>query len=765
MCVKLHRRHPLPALAVVMIRPPPPPPQNTLAAAYQQAVALLNAGRAEAALKLAKPLLAAVPGHAKVLNLMASAERALGRAGDAESHWRAAIAAQPDYLNAYNNLALLLAAEGRPDEAAGLFRCALDIRPEAATCINLANLLLAQGDAAGAEQLYDQALALQPDNGDGHFNLGLLHQRLQRPQLAEASFRRAAELIPDFADAHFHYGLCLLERRAYAEAFAAFRQTVALRPDHVDAINILGNLWRETGKLAEAVTTYRQALALKPDAPNLLNNLGLALMDQGQLDEAEAAFRRAVALAPDYGHALAQAMTCAAQNLDWSRLADDRQRLLALLAAGREDIPPFLVLGIPESTAADHRHAGHLAIRRQVGTQTIDPAPITATADKRPLRIGYLSPDFREHAVMLLLGGVLAAHDPARVEIHGLATGIGGSPDDPYRKRAIEVCRSFHDLRFDTDHQAAARIAGLGIDILVDLSGHTASSRPGIAALRPAPVQAVWLGYPGTMGGDGLFDYLIGDPVVTPLDRAGDFSEAIAQLPHCYLPNDDQRPVGAAPRRREQGLPESGLVFCCFNQAAKLNPETLALWCRLLREVPDSVLWLAAPATDGQLRLRQEASDLGVDGGRLIFAARTPGFAEHLGRLQLADLALDSFPYTSHTTGCDALWAGVPLLTRIGSTFVSRVAASLLTAVGLPELIARDDDEFVAIGRSLAMAPERLAALRRHLATAGRTSPLFDTRRFARDLEDLYQRMWQDHVRGVCQALPGRPSGGGHDPC
>ena len=748
-----------------MISPAPALPPRALAAAYQQAVVLLNGGRPSDALQLATRLLAAAPGHPQVLNLAASAERALGRLADAEAHWRAAIAAQPGHINAYNNLGLLLADVGRTEEAAALFRCALDIRPEAATCINLANLLLGQGHADEAGQLYEQALQLQPDNADAHYNLGLLLHGQHRAAAAEASFRRAAKLIPDFADAHFHLGLCLLDRRAYAEAFAAFRQTVALRPDHVDAINILGNLWRETGKLAEAVTAYRQALALKPDAANLLNNLGLALMDQGLLDDAEAAFRRAIVLAPDYGHALAQAMTCAAQRLDWSNLAADREHLLGLLAAGRDDIPPFLVLGIPDSTGADHRRAGHLAVQRQLssGARKLVPAP-AGQADG-PLRIGYLSPDFREHAVMLLLGGVLAAHDPARVEIHGLATGIGGNADDPYRRQAVNACRSFHDLRFDTDAQAADRIAGLGIDILIDLGGHTAGGRPGIAALRPAPVQAVWLGYPGTVGGDGLFDYLIGDPVVTPLDRTDDFSEAIAQLPHCYLPNDDQRPIGAPASRVAQGLPESGLVFCCFNQAAKLNPETLDLWCRLLREVPDSVLWLAAPAADGQQRLRQAAAERGVDGQRLIFAARTPGFAEHLGRLQLADLALDSFPYTSHTTGCDALWAGVPLLTRIGDTFVSRVAASLLTAVGLPELIAGSDDEFVAIGRSLAMEPARLARLRRHLAGPGRASPLFDTRRFARDLEDLYQRMWQDHARGIRSALPGRPSGGGHDPC
>jgi predicted O-linked N-acetylglucosamine transferase (SPINDLY family) len=751
-----------------MIPPAPALPPQALAAAYQRAVALLNGGRTEEALQFATRLLAAAPGHPQVLNLTASAERALGRLADAEAHWRAAIAAQPGHINAYNNLGLLLADVGRTDEAAALFRCALDIRPEAATCINLANLLLGQGHTDEAGQLYGRALHLQPDNGDAHYNLGLLLQGQQHTEQAEASFRRAAELVPDFADAHFHLGLCLLERRAYAEAFAAFRQTVALRPDHVDAINILGNLWRETGKLAEAVTAYRQALALKPDMPNLLNNLGLALLDQGQLDEAGAIFRRAVALAPDYGHALAQAMICAAQNLDWSHLANDRQRLLALLAAGRDDIPPFLVLGIPTASGADHRRAGQLAIRRQLGPRQIAPASATASATAkaagRTLRIGYLSPDFREHAVMLLLGGVLAAHDPARVEIHGFATGIGGKPDDPYRQRAIDACHAFHDLRFDTDRQAADRIAAAGIDILVDLGGHTAGSRPGIAAWRPAPVQAVWLGYPGTVGGDGLFDYLIGDPVVTPLDRAGDFSEAIAQLPHCYLPNDDQRPIGAPASRMAQSLPGSGLVFCCFNQAAKLNPETLDLWCRLLREVPDSVLWLAAPAADGQQRLRQAAAERGVDGTRLIFAARTPGFAEHLGRLQLADLALDSFPYTSHTTGCDALWAGVPLLTRIGDTFVSRVAASLLTAVGLPELVAGSDDEFVAIGRSLAMEPARLARLRQHLAGAGRNSHLFDTQGFARDLEALYQRMWQDHVRGVCQTLPARPTGNGHDP-
>ena len=317
------------------------------------------------------------------------------------------------------------------------------------------------------------------------------------------------------------------------------------------------------------------------------------------------------------------------------------------------------------------------------------------------------------------------------------------------RQRVQSACELFRELRPLKDEAAARQIADDKIDILVDLVGYTGGCRPGITALRPVPVLVNWLGYAGTLGHSRLADYIIGDPISTPLAHAGHFSESLALMPNCYLPYDRNRTVGARPSRGEAGLPEDGFVFCSFNKGYKLNPETFEVWCQLLREVPQSILWLPWSSDAAVDNLRREAMARGVDPERLFFARLVKSVDEHLGRLQLADLALDTYPYTSHTTGCDALWAGVPMVTRIGETFASRVGASLLHAVGLPELIVEDWAAYFALAKSLALNPGILEAHRGRLAASRLTAALFDTARFTRDLEELYRMIWQQHQNGA----------------
>ncbi len=297
------------------------------------------------------------------------------------------------------------------------------------------------------------------------------------------------------------------------------------------------------------------------------------------------------------------------------------------------------------------------------------------------------------------------------------------------------------------DDEAASLIAADGVDILVDLKGYTQDTRMEIVAQRPAPIIISWLGYPGTLGHPQMADYIIGDPIVTPPGCASNYSETLALMPHCYQPNDRSRIIGDKPTRAEAGLPDSGFVFCSFNQSYKFSPPVFDLWCRLLVEIPGSVLWLLEPEVSVMDNLRREAEVRGVNGARLIFAANLP-LQEHLGRLQLADLALDTFPYNSHTTGSDAIWAGVPLVTRSGTTFASRVAASLLQASGLPELITTDVDVYFELAKSLAQSPQRLQEIRGKLATTRASMPLFDTLRFTRNLERLFLEIWDQHAMG-----------------
>ncbi len=322
-----------------------------------------------------------------------------------------------------------------------------------------------------------------------------------------------------------------------------------------------------------------------------------------------------------------------------------------------------------------------------------------------------------------------------------------GDTDDAVTAQARSHCDVFREVAEWPDGDVAGLIATDGIDILVDLKGFTRDTRLEIPAQRPAPLIVSWLGYPGSLGHARLADYIIGDAVVTPLTHAAHFSETLALMPYCYQPNDRGRQIGTTPSRAQAGLPDAGFVFCSFNQNFKFNPQSFDVWCRLLLAVPGSVLWLLPTSEVAMANLKREAVARGVNGERLIFTTMLP-LSEHLARLQLADLALDTFPYNSHTTGSDALWAGVPMVTRCGDTFASRVAASLLTAAGVPELVTHSWDEYFALAKSLAWDPQRLLGLREKLVRGRLEVPLFDTVRFTRDLERMYRNMWAQQRAG-----------------
>jgi predicted O-linked N-acetylglucosamine transferase (SPINDLY family) len=371
------------------------------------------------------------------------------------------------------------------------------------------------------------------------------------------------------------------------------------------------------------------------------------------------------------------------------------------------------------------------------------------------IRIAYVSSDLRDHPVAHLIAGVLDRHDHAQFEIHAISlqSEVKVSETGQRLRRSIE---HWHDVSTRTDSEVAQLMRELQIDIAVDLNGHTVGARPGIFAHRAAAVQVGYLGYAGTTGAPYM-DYVLADPVVIPPTEERWYTEKVIRLPHCYLPNDDQRAIGPAPTREQAGLPAQGMVFCAFTNAYKINPPVFDIWMRLLREVPQSVLWLRGMGAEARGNLLREAAARGVEAHRLVFAAHVASMAEHLGRHQLADLYLDTLPYNAHSTACDALWAGVPVLTCTGRTFASRVAASALTAVGLPELITQDLQEYEDRALQLAREPQRLRELRLRLAQQRDGSPLFDTRGYCQHLEEAFRAMG---VRST--HAPARPAVSAH---
>ncbi len=424
--------------------------------------------------------------------------------------------------------------------------------------------------------------------------------------------------------------------------------------------------------------------------------------------------------------------------------------LAALSDPGVAALSPFHLLSLPGISAAQQQACATRWMSARLAASTADRALLAlefAAARRLPhakIRIGYLSCDFHQHATALLMVEMLEAHDRERFELH--AYSYGADDGRGMRQRLTAPFERFNDIVALDDLQAARAIHADGIDILVDLKGFTAGTRTTLLTYRPAPLQVSFLGYPGTLGG-AFCDYLVSDRFITPPGTAADYSEALAHMPHSYQPHGRRAEIGTAPTRAAAGLPDAGLVLCCFNQAYKFTPEVFGIWCDLLAQVPGSVLWLLR-AEHAEGNLRREGMARGIAPQRLVFAADLPQ-AEHLGRLQLADLVLDTSPYNAHTTASDALWAGVPVVTCAGQTFASRVAGSLLHAVGLPELVTHSLADYAALAMALATDQPRLQALRAKLARQRTGAPLFDVAGYTLGLEALYEQMWQRHRDGL----------------
>ena len=535
-----------------------------------------------------------------------------------------------------------------------------------------------------------------------------------------------------------HAGLAAYEAGRDGEALALFQAAAAEKPSapafHANAGLILLS---DPRRRQAAVESLNRALALEPNHVGALLNLAAVCLDGKRFPEALNLFRRVLQKEHDNVTARLGAANASRQICQWGSVEEDEASLARLLERTGTPVSPFILLS-SHVTPADHLRAARLYARslRFSPADRLPPAPQAPAG--RPIRVGYLSSDFYHHATAFLAVELFERHDRSAFELYAYSHG----PDDgsAMRRRVMAGFDHFVEVGHLSASAAAQRIRADGIDILVDLKGYTLGCRTEILALRPAPVQVSFLGYPGTMGAD-FMDYIIGDRVVTPLAQAGHYDEKIVQLPGAYQPNDSRRAIAeTTPSRAACGLPEKGFVFCCFNNTYKITPALFRLWMRLLAQVPGSVLWLFEANATARDNLFYEAASAGIDPDRLIFAPRMD-LADHLARHAHADLFLDTLPYNAHTTASDALWAGVPVLTCRGESFAARVAASLLTAVGLPALITTTLADYEALALALARDPARLAAMKAHIKEERTRAPLFDAGAFTRGLEAAFRRM------------------------
>jgi len=678
-------------------------------------------GRLAEAVAAYDAILARDPRNAHALHYSGVAFFQQGEHAKALDRLRASVNMDGSNADAWANLGLLLTTIGHHRAAVEIYERAAAIDPAPEILANMAAAQLAWGHAAAAEATARRVVAADPVHAKAWFTLALALQPQGRMLEALDAATRAASLAPG------------------EEGFTGLKAQIE---------NGIGAPDKARATLEKALTRLPMSRALRFELASLLE------YKLGAPEAAVAQYEQILKLDPRHGPALSQLAFLRGRLADWRDRDELVHRYRDAVAAGAGALSPFAWLALPSTRAEQRACARHWTAPLAAGGRTAPPL-----AQRGRLRIGYLSADFHTHATAFLAAGLFERHDRERFEVFAYSTG----PDDrsPMRARLVRAFDRFVDLRDAAPAAVAQAIRDDGVDVLVDLKGHTQDATPIVLAYHPAPIQVHYLGYPGTIEG-GLADYLVGDAIVTPRAHAADYAEALVTLPGSYQVNDGERPVAAAPSRAELGLPATGIVLACFNQTYKINPEVLDAWARILRDVPGAVLWLLARRADepAVTNLRREAQARGIDPARLVFALHRPN-AEYLALYRHADLFLDTWPYNAHTTASDALWAGCPVLTILGETFAGRVAASLLHAVGLPELVADSIDGYVARACELARDDAARARLREHLAGPGRASPLFDTAATTRALERAYETMVEQHRRGVREpfavSAPGRP--------
>lgn len=639
---------------------------------------------------------------------------------------------------------------GRLDDAARLYRQVLAAEPRNPDALHLSGLILYQtGDAAAAAERIGRAIAVNDRNPLYHGNLGNALRDLGRVDEAVAAYRRALALAPDYFVASNNLGIALHDLGLFDEAEACYQTALRLAPNYADAHSNLGVMLRDLRRADEAAQHLGEALRLDPANAVAHMRMGFVARDRGDHAEALRLFDRAHALKPDLADAEAQAHYVRLYVCDWSALDGLRAFLARLGAAGNAGAgDPFVSLAVPGLGPASlkamvearvhHTFAPHAKERRALDWRW-------ERAPRPKLRLGYLSADFHTHPTTALLAEVIELHDRDRFET--VAYSLGPDDGSAMRGRIVKAFDRFHDLAAPAPRAAAERIHRDQVDILIDINGFTRAGRVDIVAYRPAPIQVNYLGFPGSMGAD-FIDYIVADDFICPPGSDVHYTEAIARLPDTYQPNDRKRAAApAAPSRRDCGLPETGFVFCCFNNSFKITPDVFGVWMSLLAAVPGSTLWLLEDTALAKANLRSSAAARGVAPERLVFAARIAPEL-HLARHVYADLFLDTLPYNAHTTASDALWMGLPVVTCAGDTFAGRVAGSLLRAVGLPQCIVGNLDDYRRLALALAEDRAKLEALRAHLAAVRDTCALFDSRRYTRNLERLYEAMWQNWLAG-----------------
>ena len=566
-----------------------------------------------------------------------------------------------------------------------------------------------QGDFSKAITYFDKAISINSHSSEYFLNRGIAHRNLNQLEAAVRDYDKSIEMNPDAS-----------------ESYLARATARHLRKD-----------------LIQAVVDYGMAISINPECAEAFFNMGQALQQLKQADSASISFFKALEIKPDFDFLLGTCLHSKMKLCDWGDLGEGINILESEVSSLKKVTTPFAALSLIDNPKLHLQAAKTYGNSKFPSNHLLGPIPNRVPKDR--IRVGYFSADFHNHATSYLMAELFEAHDRLKFEIYGFS--FGPNTQDEMRNRLSKGFDKFLDVSKLPDLEIAQLSRDLEIDIAIDLKGYTEDSRTEVFAYRCAPIQVNYLGYPGTMGVDYL-DYVIADPIVVSESNVDSFAEKIAYLPNCYQVNDSKRKISDKPfTRLDCGLPEKGFVFCCFNNGYKIQPQTFQIWMRILQSVEGSVLWLYEDNATASANLREEAERLGVDSNRLIFAPRLP-MEEHLARHCMADLFLDTLPYNAHTTASDALWAGVPVLTCMGKSFAGKVAASLLNAIDLPELITYNAQEYEKKATQLAADPQVLNRLKKQLSVNKTTSSLFNIGQFKGHFEAALSKMYAIYQSG-----------------
>jgi protein O-GlcNAc transferase len=679
----------------------------------------------------------------------AMAAHQAGELAEAESLYRSVLSFDALQFPVLLMLGTLCAQRMNYSEAERLLRDAIRLNPnDAGAQFNYGNVLLGLQRFDDAFAAFGKALALNPALAEAQLNRGSILMSRRRFEEAIVCFDAAIRVNRNYAEAFCNRAHALEEMKRFDEALASCDEALALNPQNAEFHANRANTLHRLKRFNEALGSLSTAQSLQPANAGFYYNLGNILFELKRFTEAFKAYDEAFRLAPGYDYIEGDRFFSKIMICDWANLVAEKEQLESGVAADRPVSRPFVFLATNSSQLLQTRCANLFSDRE---FPAMPPLWTGQRYRHDRIRVAYVSADFRDHPVSHMLAGVFECHDRARFET--MAVSFGAADSSPMRQRLEKAFDRFVDVRARSDADVARMMWEGEVDIAVDLMGPTLDARPGILSYRPAPIQAVYLGYAGSSGA-AYIDYLLADRIIIPEAEQSLFREKIIYLPDTFMGTDSKRVISAhIPSRTEEGLPVSGFVFCAFSNSYKISPQIFNIWMELLRDIGGSVLWLSGANNAARNNLRNEAEARGVNRERLVFARRVTLNQDHLARLRLADLFLDTLPLGAHSTACDALWAGTPVLTCTGATFAGRVATSLLSALGVAELVTDSMSTYKECALRLARDPQALETIKAKLAAHRTSFPLFDTERFTRHIEAAYTAIWERHRRGELPAL------------